>query len=51
MSIEEPESESTYVVSRTNSVVLSVLALLTIIFGVAPSGLLNIANWVLSSYL
>ena len=51
MSIEEPESEKTYVVSRTNSVVLSVLALLTIIFGVAPSSLLNIANWVLSSYL
>ncbi len=51
LSIEDGESESVYVVSRTNSLIISVLALLTIIFGVAPSSLLNIANWVVSSYM
>jgi NADH:ubiquinone oxidoreductase subunit 2 (subunit N) len=49
--IEEGDSETVYVVSRTNSMILSILALLTIVFGVAPSSLLNIANWVISSYL
>ena len=49
--IEEGDSETVYVVSRTNSLILSLLALLTIVFGVAPSSLLNIANWVVSSYL
>jgi NADH-quinone oxidoreductase subunit N len=51
LSIEETESDVVLLVSRTNSIILSVLALLTIILGIVPSSLLNIANWVVSSYL
>lgn len=51
LSIEEAESDVVLLVSRTNLIILSVLALLTIILGIVPSSLLNIANWVVSSYL
>ena len=51
LSIDEAESDVILLVSRTNSIILSVLALLTILLGIAPSSLLNIADWVVSSYL